>query len=398
MKDECIICKAPLIYLNEDVLMECTVCHKKELSKTRCVSGHYVCNECHTQGVDGIFGVCLAETSKNPIEIINKMMALPFCHMHGPEHHIMVGAALLTAYKNAGGNIDLKKALAEMSNRGRSVPGGACGFWGACGAGVSSGMFISIITGSTPLAGEPFGLSNRMTAKALNAIGEVGGPRCCKRDSYLSIIQAVEFVKQNLGVKMEVGDVVCGFSNQNNQCIGKKCPFSARILETQRLYLRKMEQSDFDSLCRILQDEETMYAYEGAFSDTEVQDWLDRQINRYEKWNFGLWAVILKETDEMIGQCGLTMQPWKDREVLEIGYLFESAYWHNGYAIEAAKACKEYAFEILKADEVCSIIRDTNIASQKVAIRNGMTVTDSWTKHYRGVDMLHYRYTVCKNP
>lgn len=227
MKDECLICKAPLIYLNEDVLMECAVCHKKELSKTRCVSGHYVCNECHTQGVDGIFGVCLAETSKNPIEIINKMMALTFCHMHGPEHHIMVGAALLTAYKNAGGNIDLKKALAEMSNRGRSVPGGACGFWGACGAGVSSGMFISIITGSTPLAGEPFGLSNRMTAKALNAIGEVGGPRCCKRDSYLSIIQAVEFVKQNLSIKMEVGDVVCGFSNQNNQCIDKKCPFSA---------------------------------------------------------------------------------------------------------------------------------------------------------------------------
>ena len=118
MKDESLICKAPLIYLDEDVLMECAVCHKKELSKTRCVSGHYVCNECHTQGVDGIFGVCPADTSKNPIEIINKMMALPFCHMHGPEHHIMVGAALLTAYKNAGGNIDLKKALAEMSNRG----------------------------------------------------------------------------------------------------------------------------------------------------------------------------------------------------------------------------------------------------------------------------------------
>ena len=99
-----------------------------------------------------------------------------------------------------------------------------------------------------------------------------------------------------------------------------------------------------------------------------------------------------KETDVMIGQCGLTMQPWKEEEVLEIGYLFERAYWHKGYAIEAAKACKTYAFEILKVDEVCSIIRDTNIASQKVAMRNGMTMTDTWTKHYRGVDMPHYRY------
>ena len=93
------------------------------------MNGHYVCNECHTKGIDSIFGVCLTETSKNPVEILNKMMNLPFCHMHGPEHHIVVGAALLTAYKNAGGDIDLSKALTEMKNRGQSVPGGACGFW-----------------------------------------------------------------------------------------------------------------------------------------------------------------------------------------------------------------------------------------------------------------------------
>lgn len=169
-----------------------------------------------------------------------------------------------------------------------------------------------------------------------------------------------------------------------------------RILETERLYLRKMNQGDFDSLCKILKDEETMYAYEGAFCDREVQEWLDKQISRYQKFGFGLWAVILKETDEMIGQCGLTMQPWKDEEVLEIGYLFQRQYWHKGYATEAAGACKKYAFEVLDAGEVCSIIRDTNTASQNVAVRNGMTVRDSWTKHYRGVDMPHDRYTVAR--
>ncbi len=57
-------------------------------------------------------------------------MAMPFCHMHGPEHHVMVGSALLTAYKNAGGEIDLSAALLEMQKRGKCVPGGACGFWG----------------------------------------------------------------------------------------------------------------------------------------------------------------------------------------------------------------------------------------------------------------------------
>ena len=168
------------------------------------------------------------------------------------------------------------------------------------------------------------------------------------------------------------------------------------ILETERLYLRQLTQDDYAALCRILQDEETMYAYEGAFSDEEVQVWLERQFMRYETLGFGLWAVVLKESGEMIGQCGLTVQPWNGEEVLEIGYLFERKHWHHGYATEAAQACKHYAFEQLNAPEVCSIIRDSNTASQNVAIRNGMDIADTWTKHYRGVDMLHYRYVAKK--
>ena len=227
MGEECLICKARLEYLETDSVMECAICHKKENSKTRCVRGHYVCNECHMQGMDAIIGLCMEETSKDPISIIEKMMRMPFCHMHGPEHHVMVGAALLTAFKNAGGGIDLHGALIEMMSRGRSVPGGACGFWGACGAGVSTGMFVSIISGSTPLTVEPFALSHRMTARALEKIGEVGGPRCCKRDSFLAIRSAIDFVKEQFGVEMETSDMVCRFYPQNAQCIGKRCPFSA---------------------------------------------------------------------------------------------------------------------------------------------------------------------------
>ena len=226
MKEECLICKAPLEYLETDEFMECAICHKKESSKTRCVNGHYVCNECHTKGMDMIISLCLNEGSKNPVEIIEKMMAQPFCHMHGPEHHVMVGSALLTAYKNSGGEIDLASGLVEMMNRGKSVPGGACGFWGACGAGISAGMFVSIISKSTPLAQEPWGLSNLMTSKALEEIGTVGGPRCCKRDSFLSILTAIDFVGEHFGIEMEKSEIICTHSSQNNQCIGKKCPFS----------------------------------------------------------------------------------------------------------------------------------------------------------------------------
>lgn len=225
MQEECIVCKAPLIYLKQDEWMECELCHKKELSKTRCQNGHYVCNDCHTKGLDTILSLCIDETSRNPIEIVRKMMDAPFCHMHGPEHHVMVGAALLTAYHNAGGKVELWKALPEMYRRGKEVPGGACGFWGACGAGISTGMYLSIVTKSTPLAEKEWGLSNQMTARALQKIGEAGGPRCCKRDSYLSIIEAVRFTEEKLGVHMEIKEFSCTRSDRNNQCIQKACPF-----------------------------------------------------------------------------------------------------------------------------------------------------------------------------
>lgn len=166
------------------------------------------------------------------------------------------------------------------------------------------------------------------------------------------------------------------------------------ILETDRLYLREMKQSDFVELCKILQNKKVMHAYEHAFSTDESQEWLDRQLKRYEDYGFGLWAVILKQTDKMIGQCGLTLQEWDKRQVLEIGYLFQEEYWHNGYAIEAAQGCKKYAFEQLDTDEVFSIIRDTNIASQNVAKRNEMKACGEFIKHYYGVEMPHLVFSV----
>ncbi len=225
MKEECLICGAPLKYLDSEEEKQCVICKKTESTRTVCVNGHYVCDACHTKGIDGIFAVCLNEKSKNPVAIMEKLMSLPFCHMHGPEHHIMVGAALLTAYKNAGGKIDLEKGLVELKSRAEKVPGGACGFWGACGAGICTGMFISVITKAYPLADKPWGLANQMTGKSLDAIGKIGGPRCCKRNSYTAIIQAVKFVKENLGVEMELNDIVCSRFSNNNQCKKERCAF-----------------------------------------------------------------------------------------------------------------------------------------------------------------------------
>jgi len=162
------------------------------------------------------------------MEIAVAMMKDPFVHMHGPEHHVLVGAALLAAYHNAGGRVDLDAALKELAHRGTQVPGGACGFWGCCGAAVSSGIFVSLVTGSTPMAKEAFALANRMTSAALAAIGNIGGPRCCKRDAFLSIEAALAFAKTNLGISMSFGEPYsCEFHSRNKQCIGLSCPYRA---------------------------------------------------------------------------------------------------------------------------------------------------------------------------
>ena len=164
------------------------------------------------------------------------------------------------------------------------------------------------------------------------------------------------------------------------------------ILETERLLLREMTCSDMGALREILQDPRGMYAYKGPFDEQECAVWLQKQLRRYEEFGFGLWAVLLKETGRMIGQCGITMQEYKGKMVPEVGSLFAYSFWHQGYATEAARACREYGVKTLGFPVIYSIIRDTNKASQQVAIRNGMHPIDTLVKLYRGVEIPHIVY------
>ena len=166
------------------------------------------------------------------------------------------------------------------------------------------------------------------------------------------------------------------------------------ILETDRLGLRELEEADLEAMGRFLKDPEVMYAYEHGFTDEEVRQWLDRQLERYAKYGFGLWAVVEKADGGLIGQCGVTMQDCCGREVPEIGYLFRRDKWHHGFAAEAAKACKEYAFTTLGFQEIYSIIRENNLPSQRVALRNGMSVRGSFLKYYHGMAMRHLLFSV----
>lgn len=168
------------------------------------------------------------------------------------------------------------------------------------------------------------------------------------------------------------------------------------LIETDRLLIRRLDNNDYRDVREMLQSSAVMYAYEGAMSETECRRWMNRQLERYSVKDMGLNAVILKKTGEFIGQAGLTLQDAGGFEVTEIGYLLKSGFWHCGYATEAAAALRDYAFSALDLDEVYSIIRDTNTPSMNVAKRCGMERRGAIIKHFRGIDMPHYVFSVRK--
>ena len=224
--DGCLICHSPIVY-GDSVEMRCCICGETFESNARCAMGHYVCDRCHSSGSTvSIRDICLASTETDPIAIAQRCMMIPSVHMHGPEHHVLVGSAILAACRNSGHDIDLPAALEEMHRRGSVVPGSICGNWGCCGAAVSSGTACSIILKSTPLSEDVWGVCIKLTGRCLQEIGEIGGPRCCKRDSFTAIRVVSEYFRENLGIDIPVkGPVLCDFHNRNPQCKGTDCPY-----------------------------------------------------------------------------------------------------------------------------------------------------------------------------
>lgn len=182
---------------------------------------------------------------------------------------------------------------------------------------------------------------------------------------------------------------------------------SEALLETARLTLRALGEEDLPALRAILQDPQAMKAYEHPFSEEEVRGWLARQQARRAADGLGLLAVCRKEDGQMIGQCGVTWQdvsgeapfgeaPPPEKRVLEVGYLFCRRFWHKGYAAEAACACRDWAFRKRGAGAVYAIVRDTNEASARVALRMGMAPAGRIVKRYYGMDMPHILYCITR--
>lgn len=227
---DCMICGEELEYFEKYRDLECLYCHKRFESNVSCKAGHYVCDSCHSMnGNDLIEKYCKNTDKTNPMEMAIEIMKNPSINMHGPEHHFLVPAVLITSYYNIRDEKKNKiKKLAVAKMRAKDVKGGICGFYGNCGAAVGTGIFMSIITEATPLTKENWGLANLMTGTSLIEISKTGGPRCCKRNVFTAIKTAAGFADEYLETKMydyESHRPICGFKSNNRECLRLDCPY-----------------------------------------------------------------------------------------------------------------------------------------------------------------------------
>jgi RimJ/RimL family protein N-acetyltransferase len=165
-------------------------------------------------------------------------------------------------------------------------------------------------------------------------------------------------------------------------------------IETKRQYLMELSEKNLPDLRAMLRDAQTMYAWEGALSEAEIQEWYEKQLSSYEYRKYGVWAAVLQKNIKFAGYCGLNRENIEGLDVLGLAYVYSRDYWHKGYACEAAKSCVRYAFEGLGYSEVFAVVRDTNISSMNVAIRSGMVARQRIIRHYRGIDMPHIVFSI----
>ena len=221
----CIVCGADLIYSETLQKKACHYCQQVKLSDARCAKGHFVCDACHSQdAVEIIKQICLNTRERDAVRLMHTVRSHPHFGQHGPEHHSLVPAVILTALRNSGNEISNEQILAGIQ-RGQTVVGGACAFLGVCGAAIGVGIAFSILLQADPYKSVERQTVQQVTQKVLGRISSYTAPRCCQRDVWLALQEASRLLKEVMGKTLMVDKkIVCRQVAKNKECIRDQCP------------------------------------------------------------------------------------------------------------------------------------------------------------------------------
>jgi hypothetical protein len=220
----CMVCGAELIYLETDQDKSCHYCGQVVHANARCTNGHFVCDPCHgADAVEIIQKVCLHTREADPMALMQTMRSHPHFRIHGPEHHSMVPAVILTALKNGGYSITNEQIITAIQ-RGQTIGGGSCAFLGACGAAIGVGIAVSLLLAATPYDGDKRQTAQIATQTTLGRIASFNAPRCCQRDSWLALKEASILLQEWTGQSLTVDLITCEQFPENKECIHEQCP------------------------------------------------------------------------------------------------------------------------------------------------------------------------------
>ncbi len=221
----CMVCGEELVYSTGARERSCHFCGKVEVSNCDCRQGHFICDGCHQQkAIEVIRHICLQSREKDMLQLLHTIRSHPSLPMHGPEHHAMIPGVILAALRNCGGQVRDKDILAGI-DRGSKVPGGACGFWGSCGAAIGAGIAASLFLDSTPLTPHPRQKAQAFTADILGKIAEIKGGRCCQRETWLTLNRTAALSEKYFGLFLKAEtELHCSQYQTNKECIRRQCP------------------------------------------------------------------------------------------------------------------------------------------------------------------------------
>jgi hypothetical protein len=222
---DCMVCGAPLTYLERERLIECSFCGQSLTANAVCARGHFVCDACHTRDELALIEqVCLATDETDMVALMAKIRRHPSVPVHGPGHHALVPGVILSTYRNLGGEVS-DDTIRTGIRRGSQIAGGACGFLGVCGAATGVGIAFSLILKANPLKAAERQIVQSVTQRVLERIAALEAARCCQRECWLALRTAAELSAQYLPIPLRAdASLSCWQSDRNAQCITDRCP------------------------------------------------------------------------------------------------------------------------------------------------------------------------------